>query len=88
MSEDGHLPPGVTHQMVEDYFGGQEDEGSDISVSDGRYILIRLVDQSLIIEVFDNVRDEVGVDSMVDELEFNLAEASRLAEAISERLKE
>ena len=88
MSEDGYLPPGVTHQMVEDSFGGpeDEDEGFDISLSDGRYIVVRLDGQGLVIEILDAVAD--GVDQVVDELEFNLAEASRLAGAINARLRE
>ena len=88
MSEDGYLPPGVTHQMVEDSFGGQEDEdeGFDISLSDGRHIVVRLVGKSLLIEIFDSLYDDAGVDSMVDELEFSPAEASRLAGAINKRV--
>ena len=74
--------------MVEDSFGGpeDEDEGAITNVNGGRYIIVRLVGQSLFIEIFDGAYDDAGVDSMVGELEFCLEEAKALARAINKRV--
>lgn len=84
MSKDGYLPDNVTHQMIEGHFGRQEDEGVDVVVCDGRHIVVRLIGQNLSIEIFDDGGDDGNC--VIDDLEFNLAEARLLARAINERV--
>lgn len=74
--------------MIEGSFGGpeDEDEGAIINVNDGRYIVVRLVGKSLVIEIHNSVYDDAGVECAADELEFNLAEARVIARAINKRV--
>jgi hypothetical protein len=82
MSDDGYLPPGVTHQMIEDHFGGPEDEGVEVDLIDGRIASISLSGHILVIELFDAIGD--AVDDGV--MEFDLGSARALSRAIAERV--
>lgn len=85
MSKDGYLPDGVTHQMIDAFRGGPEDEGVEIDLFDGRIAVVCLLGEKLAIEIFSLIDDD-DRDLSIDVLEFDLGPARVLSQAISERV--
>lgn len=80
---DDSLPPGVTNRMIEDHFGGPEDEGVEIDLagSGDTLIAVQLIgDQIFLTEIL------IADGDVLNEFVFDLPQARLLASAISERV--